>query len=42
MDVPAYFSQLNLENHLSPTRKTGLNEMIKTIKQQAALLVELE
>ena len=42
MDVPAFFSQLNLENHLSPTRKTGLNEMIKTIKQQAALLVELE
>lgn len=37
LDISAYFSALNLEGHLSPTRKTGLNEMVKIIKQQAAL-----
>ncbi len=42
LDIPAFFAQLNLENHLSPTRKTGLNEMVKSIKQQAAVLVEME
>jgi len=42
LDIPGFFGQLNLENHLSPTRKTGLNEMIKSIKRQAALLVEME
>ena len=40
LDIPAYFSGLNLEGHLSPTRKTGLNEMVKTIKQQAALYAQ--
>lgn len=40
LDIPAYFGGLNLEGHLSPTRKTGLNEMVKTIKQQAALYAQ--
>mgnify|MGYP001334083991 CR=1 FL=1 len=42
LDIPEFFAKLNLENHLSPTRKTGLNEMVKSIKQQAAVLVEME
>jgi cysteine desulfuration protein SufE len=42
LDIPGFFEQLNLENHLSPTRKTGLNEMVKAIKQHAAGLVERE
>lgn len=42
LDIPGFFGQLNLENHLSPTRKTGLNEMVKSIKQQATLLAEME
>ncbi|KAA3656757.1 MAG: SufE family protein [Chloroflexi bacterium] len=41
LDIPGFFSQLNLENHLSPTRKTGLNEMVKTIKARANALIEL-
>jgi len=41
LDIPGFFTQLNLENHLSPTRKTGLNEMVKTIKARANALIEL-
>ncbi|MCA9925077.1 MAG: SufE family protein, partial [Anaerolineales bacterium] len=41
LDIRAFFTQLNLENHLSPTRKTGLNEMVKTIKARANALLEV-
>lgn len=41
LDIKGFFSQLKLENHLSPTRKTGLNEMVKTIKARANALIEL-
>ncbi len=37
-DVAGFFSRLNLESHLSPTRKTGLNEMVKRIKQQTVVV----
>ena len=40
LDIPGFFEQLKLETHLSPTRKTGLNEMVKTIRQKAAILAE--
>jgi len=35
LDIRSFFTQLNLENHLSPTRKTGLNAMVKRIKTYA-------
>ncbi len=41
LDIRSFFTQLKLENHLSPTRKTGLNEMVKTIKARANALIEL-
>ncbi len=41
LDIRGFFTQLKLENHLSPTRKTGLNEMVKTIKARANALIEL-
>lgn len=41
LDIRGFFTQLNLENHLSPTRKTGLNEMVKTIKARANALLEV-
>ncbi len=38
LDIRSFFTQLNLENHLSPTRKTGLNAMVKRIKAYANAL----
>ena len=34
-DEKAIFSKLGLDRHLSPTRSTGLNAMVKQIKAQA-------
>jgi cysteine desulfuration protein SufE len=34
-DVKAVFEQLNLEHHLSPNRKNGLNAMVKRVKEIA-------
>jgi cysteine desulfuration protein SufE len=39
-DIAGFFSQLNLESHLSPTRKTGLNELVKRVKQQTAVVLQ--
>ncbi|EAR08534.1 SufE family protein [Reinekea blandensis] len=35
-DVDAYFSQLDLIRHLSPTRGNGLRAMVQTIRDTAA------
>lgn len=35
-DIRSFFIQLHLENHLSPTRKNGLNALVNTIRQYAA------
>ena len=42
LDIRGFFTQLKLENHLSPTRKTGLNEMVKTIKVRANMFLEMD
>lgn len=39
LDIRNFFTQLHLENHLSPTRKNGLNAMVKTIQAHAASLL---
>lgn len=38
VDVKAFFSQLALEQHLTPSRTQGLNAMIRTILARAAQL----
>lgn len=38
VDVKAFFSQLALEQHLTPSRTQGLNAMIRTILTRAAQL----
>jgi cysteine desulfuration protein SufE len=40
VDIKGFFTKLKLENHLSPTRKTGLNAMVQTIKARAATIKE--
>ena len=39
LDIRDFFTRLHLENHLSPTRKNGLNAMVNTIKAHAASLI---
>lgn len=38
-DMAAYFEQLDLLKHLSPTRGNGLRAMVERIKQEAVRLV---
>lgn len=35
-NIDAYFTQLDLERHISPTRGNGLRAIVATIQQQAA------
>jgi cysteine desulfuration protein SufE len=34
-DLEGYFEQLNLINHLSPSRGNGLKAIVNTIREQA-------
>lgn len=39
-DVETFLQQLGLEEHLSPTRRNGLHEMVKRIRKLATLHAE--
>jgi cysteine desulfurase / selenocysteine lyase len=41
-DAQKFFNRLGLDQHLSPTRRNGLSEMVKRIRRYAATLADMQ